>query len=161
MLRLLSRAFIPTLASALILLTGCGTSGSIVTGELLFGAAKMGDGDKIVVLLEADGKNYSAEADATGKFTITNVLPGTYKVKVTQYLAASTPSEGKGSPVPGGNAPAPGKGSPVSKGPPPGIQGGGSPEGPSMAGPNAPKIYPEEWTVPGGPFKLDMSKLKK
>ena len=30
-----------------------------------------------------------------------------------------------------------------------------------MAGPNAPKEYPEEWTVPGGPFKLDMSKLKK
>lgn len=26
---------------------------------------------------------------------------------------------------------------------------------------NSPKGYPEEWSVPGGPFKLDLSKVKK
>ncbi len=147
-----------SLSLGLCLLAGCGAGGAPVKGEVAFGTLKMADGDKIVVLLETEGKSYSADVDSSGQFAFAAVAPGTYKVKVVHYLAAATPGEGKGS-APKSGAPAAGVGPPPSKGPPPG--GAPSTSGPEMAGPMAPKDYPEEWTVPGGPFKLDLSKLKK
>jgi len=124
--------------------TGCANKGSAVTGEVVFGTGNTGEGDKVVVLLDGEGKSYSGDADATGKFTIPDVAPGTYKVKVMHYVAVLSTPDGK----------------PATKGPP-GIPNKGVSSGPPAGGPGVPREYPEEWTVPGGPYKLDMSKLKK
>ena len=114
-------------------LAGCGGGGGTpVTGEVTFGTVKPADGDRwSLAISDGDAKSYSAEIDPAGNFTFEKVVPGTYTIKVTHYAAA---------PITGGGDPKSGK---MAKGP-------GMPEM---------KTHPDRWTVPGGPFTLDLSKL--
>lgn len=132
------------------LTNGCGSGGSsTVSGDVIPGGTiKMGDGDKIVILLNNESKNYSTESDSSGKFSISNVSPGIYKVKIVHYT--SLPSVPTGSPS-GGNK---GGAGPLMKG------GPGENKGSGQSGPNQPVDYPEDFVVPGGPYKIELSKVK-
>lgn len=117
---------------ALAPLAGCGGGGGTpVTGEVTFGSSKPAEGDKWgLAIADGDVKSYSAEVDANGKFAFEKVAPGTYTIKVTHYAAAAP--------------------------------GAGDPKATKMAkGPGIPdmKVHPDRWTIPGGPFTLDLSKL--
>ncbi len=124
---ILNRAGMLLLIYSFLLLAGCGNSpGETVDGEVVLGATKIADDDKIVILLGNDTNNYSGEANSEYKFKIKDVAKGTYKVRYIHYKVA--PTVAKKGPAPGSSSPSP---------------------------------YPEDWTVPGGPFKLDLSKVKK
>lgn len=121
------------LCLASLALTGCGSGGSTVSGDVVSGAVKLNTGDKVVIMLTGEGQSYSGEANESGKFSIPDVKPGRYQVSYIHYTATPAPS-----------------------GPPkPGTPPGGGPTSTST-----PKQYPDEWTVPGGPYTLDLSKVE-
>ena len=126
------RQFLLAAATTCLMLftLGCGNGTTIVTGNVVFGTYKMSPGDKIVVMLQAGEKAFSIEAADDGKFSIPNVPTGTYKVQAMHYTSTAA-------------ATALGKGKP---------DGGRSSP--------VPYDYQELWTVPGGPFTLDLSKMK-
>jgi hypothetical protein len=101
-------------------LSGCGSKGVVITGEVVY-PEKKAEGDTWSVTLTDGDKTASFSASTDASFKAENVMPGTYTLKVIHYAVGGDPKKGRTPP--------------------------------------SQKEYPEKWSVPGGPYKLDLNKL--